>query len=78
MATQPKLRLDSQPPIEREPHPESTTSTKEPKVLIKSKVLFKITKQDMSIYTFYETAMEQFIEDTILDESPSLNNCKSI
>ena len=22
--------------------------------------------------------MEQFIEDTILDESPSLNNCKSL
>ena len=27
---------------------------------------------------FDETPMEQFIEDTILDGSPSLNNCKSL
>ena len=71
-------QLDSRPPVEPEPDPASTISTEEPEVVLKSIVSFERKKLDLSIYTFDETPMEQFIEDTILDESPSLNNCKSL
>ena len=60
-------QLDSQPPVEPEPDLASTISTEEPEVVLKSIVSFERKKLDLSIYTFDETPMEQFIEDTMMN-----------
>jgi len=75
---QPNFWLDSKTLADPDPHLEATKSINQPEVLIKSKISFERRKLELSIYTFDETPMEQFIENTILNGSPSLNTCKSL
>ena len=75
----------SHPPNDPEPHIElkSTleppSSIEEPEVvnvkeiMLKARVPFERKKLNLSIYTFDEISIEQTVEETILDKSPSLN-----
>ena len=42
-------------------------------VMLNVRVPFERKKLDLSIYIFDETSIEQTVEETILDKSPSLN-----
>ena len=60
-AAHPNCRLDSRPPFEPEPDPETT---EEHDVVLKSKVPFKRKTLDLSIFTFDETSIEKSFKDT--------------